>query len=331
MKNEMDHTAIDILRASYFSGEADATERAQVELWRTASEENSVYFERSKKAWDASAGLSGDPRFDTDAAWRNLSKKIHKGTTSSGQRNYSWSIAAGVLLILGVTTLWWLMKDPGIEAQNLVLASSAEVIHDTLPDGSVISLNRNSQLDYPSQFSGDKREVSLTGEAFFNVAPDAKHPFIIHTKMMEVKVLGTSFNVRAYNDDSVHVSVETGKVQCVSDGDTVVIVPGQYAVYDKGSGRIRVGKEDDPNRSAYRNRIFHFNDTPLSSVVQQLNAAYGCNIILKNEQLKTCRFSSTKVFNNEPVGNIIEAIEVTFGISSQSNGTTIVLDGTGCK
>ena len=331
MKNEMDHTAIDILLASYFSGEADETERAQVELWKTASEENNAYFGRSKKAWDASAHLLSDARFDTDAAWKKLSQKIHGDETSAGKRNYSWAIAAGVLLILGVTTLLWLMKGPGMEAQHLVLTSSAEVVHDTLSDGSVISLNRNSQLEYPSQFDGDKREVSLRGEAFFNVAHDAKHPFIIHTNMMEVKVLGTSFNVCAYTDDSVRVSVETGKVQCVSDGDTVVIVPGQYAVYDKGSGRIRVGKEDDPNRSAYRNRIFHFNDTPLSSVVQQLNAAYGCNIILKNEQLKTCRFSSTKVFNNEPVGNIIEAIEVTFGISSQSNGTTIVLDGTGCK
>ncbi len=332
MRNEFDHTAIDILLASYFAGEADAVERAQVESWAAQSDENRKYFEHSKKAWDTSAALLSDTRFDTNAAWNKLHSKIQQTSVQPAKRNYTWAAAASVLLIIGVAIVFVLMKESTTDIQNLVVASQTEVVIDTLPDGSTISLNRNSQIDYPSAFTGDIREVSLKGEAFFNVSHDAEHPFIVHTDRMEVKVLGTSFNVRAYDNDSVHVSVETGKVQCVAHGDTVIITPGQYAVYDNGGGKMRVGIEDDPNRSAYRNRIFRFNDTPLAAMVQQLNTAYGCNIILQNEELKTCRFSSTKVFNNEPVGNIIEAIKVTFpGITSQDNGSVIILDGTGCN
>jgi transmembrane sensor len=334
MKNEMDQTGIDILLAAYFSGEAEAAERAQVEKWKAASAENKKYFDDSKKTWDLSAALLNDKRFNTDAAWNKLSDKIHgkDGSSQPSRRNYTWAAAAGVVLVIGIAMVMWLMNDPATEVQNLTLASNTEVVNDTLADGTMISLNKNSTLEYPSAFNGEQREVILKGEAFFDVSHDAEHPFIIHTDMMDVKVLGTSFNVRAYGADSVHVSVETGKVQCIADEDTVIIIPGQYAVYNKDNGKIRLGKEDDPNRSAYRNKIFRFNDVPLASMVQQLNSAYGCNIVLNNDAIKSCRFSSTKVFNNEPVLNIIEAIKVTFtGITVDDKGNTIILDGTSCN
>lgn len=334
MKNEADQS-IDILLASYFAGEADPAECAQVEAWLNASEENKNYFNASKKAWDASAALLSGKTFDTETAWKNLQLKINEpAEEKTRDRGYRWYAAAGIFLVIGIASWLWFNRGTPEVITTLAIASTADVVNDTLPDGTLVSLNKNSELVYPSAFTGDERHVSLTGEAFFDVSHDAAHPFVIHTDLMEVKVLGTSFNVRAYpSGDSVHVSVNTGKVQCVSNGDTVVITPGQYAVYNRNKGEIRIGNEDDPNRSAYRNRIFRFNDTPLSSMVQQLNAAYGCTIILKNEELKTCRFSSTKVFNNEPVGNIIEAIKVTFPdiTSSDENGNIIILDGTGCK
>jgi ferric-dicitrate binding protein FerR (iron transport regulator) len=336
MKNEMDDPAIDILLAAYFAGEADSAERAQVESWMNISEENRKYFERSKKAWDASGELANTQKFDTDAAWKKLNRKMHgdaQEDSSPAKRRYTWAAAAGVALIIAVAALWWLNGTSSSGTENLVVASNAAVLNDTLPDGSRVSLNKNSQLSYPAAFTGEQREVTLNGEAFFEVSHDAQHPFLIHTGMMEVKVLGTSFNVRAYpQGDSVHVSVKTGKVQCVADGDTVIITAGEYAVYTKNSGSLTKGKEDDPNRAAYRDRIFRFNNTPLGVAVQQLNAAYGCNIVLKNESLKTRTFTVTKVFNNEPVGNIIEAIQVIYpDITSHTDANTITLDCNGCK
>jgi ferric-dicitrate binding protein FerR (iron transport regulator) len=335
MKNEMDQTAIDILLASYFAGEADAAERAQVENWIASSEKNRTYFDASKRAWDASAALLNDQRFNTDAAWKKVHLRMNgmHDEKRTGKRKYMWMAAASVALLLTVLSVFLLNNDSTGEVWQVAVETSTETQTDTLPDASIVSLNRNTKIEYASEFDGETRQVNLSGEAFFEVQRNEQQPFIIRAGVMEVKVLGTSFNVRAYpGEDSVHVSVETGKVECVANGDTVIITPGQYAVYDKGSGKIRLGKEDDPNRSAYRNRIFRFSDTPLASMVQQLNAAYGCKIILNNDAIKSCRFSSTKVFNNEPVGNIIEAIKVTFpNITSQDNGNVIILDGTGCN
>jgi transmembrane sensor len=335
MRNETDQSEMDILLAAYFAGEADSMERAQVEAWINASEENRKYFESSQKIWNAAGQLVADKTFNTDAAWKKLKAEIdaQSSRTAPVKRNYSWTAAAGVILLVGIASLLWFMRDGENTIQTMTVASAAEVINDTLPDGSLISLNKNSQLSYPSSFNGEQREVTLNGEAFFDVSHDAEHPFVIHTEMMDVKVLGTSFNVRAYpGGDSVHVSVNTGKVQCMAGRDTVIIMPGEYAVYTKGNRSIRKGQEDNPNRSAYRDRIFRFNNTSLGVAVQQLNDAYGCNIVLENEALKTCTFTITKVFNNEPVGNIIEAIEVIFPeITSHQEGNTITLDGPACK
>jgi transmembrane sensor len=334
MRNETDQSEIDILLAAYFAGEADSMERAQVEAWRNVSDGNRKYFEASQKAWNAAGEVGRAETFDTDAAWNKLKKRIgQQDEQTPVKRRYTWVAAAGVLLLIGVVTILWLMRNPDSQTQTRVLVSAGEVVNDTLPDGSTISLNKNSSLSFPSSFTGDQREVTLTGEAFFEVSHDAEHPFIIHTGRMDLKVLGTSFNVRAYpGGDSVHVSVITGKVQCMSGTDTVVITPGEYAVYHKGVTALQKGNEDNPNRSAYRNRIFRFNNVSLGAAVQQLNDAYGCNIVLRNEALKTCTFSSTKVFNNEPVGNIIEAIEAIFPeITSQQEGNTITLDGPACR
>lgn len=335
MKNEVDHTEMDILLAAYFAGEADATERVQVETWKNASEENRKYFEASDKTWNAAGEVVGSKKFDTDAAWKKVKNRIdqtpdHSGTT---KRKYVWMAAAGVALLIGIVSLTWLNRDIGGEVWQVTVESGTTIKRDTLPDNSIAVLNKNSTIHYPSVFEGEVRAVELSGEAFFDVAHDAEHPFLIHTELMDIKVLGTSFNVRAYpGGDSVHVSVSTGRVQCVSNGDTVVITEGEYAVYNKGVAVLRKGNEDDPNRSAYHDRIFRFNNTSLALAVQQLNEAYGCTIILKSDELKACKFSSTKVFYNEPVENIIDAIMVVFpGITSKNEGNTIILQGTGCK
>jgi transmembrane sensor len=335
MKNEMDHTAIDILLAAYFAGEADAADCAKVEAWCAASEENRNYFRNSENAWNALGAAGSDVQFDTDAAWKNLKQKIktQKNQNPETKSKYTWAAAAGVILIIAVASLFWLTRDHTDPIRTLAISTTGEVINDTLPDGTVVSLNKNSELVYPSVFADAERNVTLKGEAFFDVSHDAAHPFIIHAGMLDVKVLGTSFNVLAYPaGDSVHVSVYSGKVQCMSGNDTIVIMPGECAVYHKGEAAIVRGEEDDPNRTAYRNRIFRFEDTPLGVAVQQLNDAYGCNIILKNDALKTCTFTITKVFNNEPVGNIIEAIEAIYpDITSHTEGNTITLDGSGCN
>lgn len=330
MKNEPEFSPIDALLASYLAGESDAAGVAEAEAWIAASEENRAYFESMRKTWNATAAKHAAHRFDTDAAWSKLKSRMEETTTQPAKRkNYGW--VAAVLFLLGFGVVTWQLMSTADPVKQMQLASTDALLTDTLSDGSVISLNRDSKLDYPSSFDKNgRREVTLTGEAFFDVAHDAEHPFIIHTPLMDVKVLGTSFNVRAYpNSDSVRVSVKTGRVQCTAAGDTVVITPGEFAVYHKDTGRLRKGIDEDPNTLSYRSRIFSFRRTPLSEAITKLNDVYGSSIVLKNDQLRNCPLDAD--FKNQTIDNIISVIEVALNLSAKREGKNIVLDGPGCQ
>lgn len=322
MKNELEPTPIDILLAQYLAGETDLSGSGQVEAWIAESEENKAYFGNMKKAWQLSGELPQE-KFDTDAAWEKLQSRIH--VSPKRKTNYTWAIAAGVALILGIALFFaWPAQKPVKEFQ---FASADAVSTDTLPDGSTISLNRNSTLVYTASFS-EERNVTLTGEAFFEVHHDAAHPFTVHTPLMDIRVLGTSFNVRAYpNSDSVRVTVSTGRVRCSAGGDTVSITPGEYAVFHN-RGKLRKGTNEDPNTMAYRTRIFHFNKTPLSTAVADLNAGYGSHIVIRNPKLNSCPLNAD--FKNETLDNILGVIETALSLTSKKEGNNIILDGPGC-
>lgn len=333
MNNEQEHTPTDELLARYLSGETDSSEKEQVENWIAASENNRAYFESMKKTWALTESKNEKMVFDTDAAWSRM--KVRMNSTEENvikaPRNFS-RIAASITIFLIVTVaLVWHLQPAQSIVQPLAFTSGNELLQDTLPDGTVISLNKNSRLTYPSAFTGAMREVTLTGEAFFDVHKDAAHPFIIHTGQMDIKVLGTSFNVRAYpKSDSVRVSVKTGKVKCYAANDTVVLLPGEIVVYNELTGKLRKGIEEDPNTLSYRNHIFRFHNIKLSEAIRSLNEVYGSNIKLKNDNLGECRFTITGEIVNQPIDAIITIISASLDLSVDKKGNMILLDGSGC-
>lgn len=331
MSNEQENTRIDELLAKYISAEATAAENAEVLSWINASEENKKYFEGLKEIWSHSS--AAEPmQFDTNAAWNRMKTRMNVNEpVAEKTRPAYFRIAAGITLFLVLGSVLFLITQKEEHPKMKTLAWTPNQISnsDTLPDGSIITMNGNSQLTYPEYFNGKTREVSLKGEMFFDIKPDAEHPFIIHTGSLDVKVVGTSFNVNAYpGTDTVRVSVTTGKVKCYIGNDTVTLLPGDMAVYNKTTHELKKGREDDPNTGAYRNRIFKFNNTRLADAVGLLNNAYGSNIILKSSVIKECRLNAN--FNNESLDNILAIIKDALGITVQHTGATIVLDGKGC-
>lgn len=331
MSNEQENTYTDELLARYLTGETNATENAEALSWINASTENKKYFEGLKEIW-AHSSSSNSSQFDTNAAWNRMKTRMDVNVpgTKASRPSY-FRIAAGVALFILLGSLTYLIisntKDP--EMKTLVAMATETPKDDTLPDGSIVSLNRNSQLTYPEYFKGNTREVNLKGEVFFDVSHDAEHPFIIHTGTLNIKVVGTSFNVTAFPEtDSVRVSVQTGKVKCYIGNDTVVLVPGEIAVYNKTTHELKKGHEDDPNTTAYRNRIFDFSNTRLADAIKSLNNAYGSNIIIKSDVIRECRL--TVKFKNESLDNILVVIKDALGVSVDRAGMTILIDGKGC-
>ncbi|MGN0280867.1 MAG: FecR family protein [Prevotella sp.] len=151
-----------------------------------------------------------------------------------------------------------------------------------LPDGSWVWLNANSRLIYPESFADDKREVEVTGEAFFEVAHDADRPFVVRANGVLTKVLGTKFNVRARNDKAVHVTLVEGSVEVTAPTGTVqTIEPGQDAMVADGS-RIEVTEPDMESFTAWKSGEFYFDNATIAEIATEIGQWYNVSVIFNN-------------------------------------------------
>lgn len=148
--------------------------------------------------------------------------------------------------------------------------------HLTLADGTQVWLNAESRLEFPDRFNNDTREVRLKGEAYFEVKKDAKRPFIVHTDYLTTRVLGTSFNVRAYSARDAAVTLVSGRVK-VNAGETAqVLKPGQQASLSKS--QLTVKDVDTYPITQWKEGFFYFDNQPLFKIMQELARWYNVNV-----------------------------------------------------
>jgi ferric-dicitrate binding protein FerR (iron transport regulator) len=238
----------------------------------------------------------------------------------------SAKIAAILLLAVAIGSAAWFMGQKQLGKVNM-----AEVIVDDqglsrieLSDGSIVTLNRDTKINYPDKFGDDIREVSIEGEAFFEVTPDPAKPFIIHAGEATVKVLGTSFSVNAYpENDMVEVIVETGKVQFSKQETSqntnfnVILDRGERGTYVNASKKLTKCINNDPNFLAWKTRKLIFNGTSLEEVTKQLNKVYRVQVKTDGTNLDTLLLNAH--FENEPLDFILEVISATHGLKVEKS------------
>ncbi|WP_369012541.1 FecR family protein [Flavobacterium anhuiense] len=217
----------------------------------------------------------------------------------------NWAVAASLVFLVGLSMFFYSISNT-VECKQFAvkLGEHAQI---KLSDGTKIWLNAGSVLKYPKEFKGDTREVYLSGEAFFDVAKDKKHPFIIHTNKMDTKVLGTSFNVQAYPDQTTQeVSVATGRVNVKSTvtEENVYVTPGQKVVFKSQDNKLQAFKDIPVNTiSLWRKNIMVFEETPLPEVVATINRNYNVSIEVKNKSLNDLKISA--YFKELPADQVI--------------------------
>lgn len=206
---------------------------------------------------------------------------------------------------------------------DLALQTQTGTRIDTLPDGSVITLNKFSELKYPEKFVGNSRNISLEqGEAFFDVAKNRNKPFIIQVKDITVKVVGTSFNIKI-SDKNTEVIVETGIVQVSKNGKTVDLLPSEKVTVSSSNSSLIKENSTDHLYNYYRSKEFEANETPLKRVIEVLNEAYGAHIILEREELGELTLTTT--FKNESLDDILDVISKTFNLKVEKKNKTIII------
>lgn len=202
------------------------------------------------------------------------------------------SSSASSSLVSTQTSLWSRIKEKfsgsaSSEGLNRTLSTPRGVdFKVTLPDGTEVWLNAESSLRFPEQF-GDTRKVVLTGEAFFKVAHDASHPFIVQTDKMNVKVLGTEFDFRNYEAEAPCVSLLQGSVEILNTDNcsaNIVLKPGQGASVGK-NGMVSVSSVDVYAVRQWVDGFFYFQDQTLLSVLKELSRWYNVGIVVKDKRL----------------------------------------------
>lgn len=328
------------LLAKYLLGETSAAEVKQVEQWLQQSPENQREFNSLKQLFQASAFKAAPADVDADKAWKNVKAKMDGGAergriiTMERKNNFKtyFSVAAAIvaLAVAAVVIRVYQHRVPAVQYARFTAASQKQT--DTLPDGSVVTLNKNTTLTYPVAFANNERKVTLHGEAFFDVVKDSTRPFIIEAGGAEIKVLGTSFNVRAYDTlATVEVVVETGIVQLRSaaKNESVMLEPGSKGVYTKTNAALSKSSNDDLNYAFWRSNKLTFRNTPLKEVVDALNNYYAAGISYENENIGRCRFTAT--FEHDSLSAILEILSVTFQLEITQGVSGKILSGRGCE
>lgn len=182
----------------------------------------------------------------------------------------------------------------------------------TLDDGTQVWLNSMTQLTFPFSFSKDKREVWVRGEAYFKVTKNPHLPFIVHTPLTDIKVLGTEFNVNAYDSLKVVTALVEGRVDTKADKKTLTLKPGYEAVYTKGDD-FKVASFDKNSKLAWMQGVYYFQNATLKDIASIVNRWYGDSVVF-NDQNSTVRHFSGAMFKNRPLSEFLDNLSIAANI-----------------
>lgn len=196
-----------------------------------------------------------------------------------------------------------------------------------LSDGSKIFLNGGSDLKYPRQFTGDTREVSFTGEGYFEIAKNAKKPFLINTELIEVKVLGTKFNLKAYaNDMSVETILEEGRVQVKHSASNQILdmKPNDCVTFNKQMNTFSTKQVDPLVATMWRSGKYSFHSTPFPEFAQTLERGFGVTFIIENPDVASRHFTG-EFIRGESIDEILNILKISSKLNYQKKDNIITI------
>ena len=227
----------------------------------------------------------------------------------------------------GILKVKVLTENASLEREvNTVHVPYKGVYHLVLHDGTQVYLNSGSSLKFPSAFPFNERRVRLLGEAFFEVSPDNDRPFIVEASQAYICVLGTSFNVKAYEDEpSIYVTLQEGNVSVYSENSQALsLTSGEQAILDKTTLSTQSKKADPYLYSAWKDGNFHFQDAPLEDILKQLERWYNIKAQYKNPELKQVLYSG-KMRMYDSVLDILRKFEKSGDLQFKLKGNTLIV------
>lgn len=320
----------------HFAGETTPEEDAILLAWRKQTSRNEEEYQTSRKLFDAATrhySKSIVPDIDVETEWKVFLKKVDAEKPVPQLKPASsfssmLRIAATVLLLVasGALVYYYATKN-----DQLVFQTTASLETITLPDGSTVILNRNSRIEYNSNFGGGNRNIALRGEAFFDVKKNTSLPFVISARNTTIEVVGTSFNVLAYDSIAdVEVIVKTGVVRfSVPElNKTLELTPGEKGAFASDNNAVNETINEDLNYEAWNTRKLVFNETHISEVVEAINKAYHTDVVLTGTVSDSCLLTVT--FDNQSLDAVLNVLANTLNLNYTRIGNRVEIISAGC-
>lgn len=310
------------------SGKTNVQADRELNQWVESSPENKEELLKYQQIWDAAYHVPTLKRFSTEEAWQRVEAGVEKQTIRNRRlKNVTLVIsgmAASLLILLSLNFFTNLFSSAEASiAMSTTYGSRSEVV---LPDGSSVKLNAGSNLQYHYDKVSQTRKVDFSGEAFFEVAK-SKKPFVIETADgLKVKVLGTKFNLSTYPEDRItQTSLFEGKVELSKSGSsTLVLKPGEMAVWDKNSNEISFAKGEISHTTSWMQNKLYMENMSLTDVCKYLERWYDVRITLSDAKLGE-KIHYTGVLKEQTVLDVLNALCQLSAISYGLNGKEITI------
>lgn len=321
----MEEQKIIELITKVLANEATEADKETLVNWRNSSAENELYAKQLEAIWQNANESDAD--IDVNAAWNKVEPRL-KTQAPIFKLNTLMKIAASVTLVFTIGLV--LFKVYVVNTDFTTITANNEKQKVVLPDGSIAWLNKNSVISF-SNNQDKERNVILNGEAFFEVVKNPEKPFIITSKNAVTQVLGTSFNLIAFDTaQTVKLSVATGKVSFKSTKTNLMqIVTANEAALINSTGLNNKLSQFDINEITWKENKLIFNDVPLTEAIKSIEHYYGVSISVNNPLLNNCHV--TCEFNNVNLAQVLDDLSKILSISYSKNNNDIALSGKGCN
>ncbi|MGE4587054.1 MAG: FecR family protein [Mangrovibacterium sp.] len=303
-------TAYERLIARYLNGDYSEEDGQSLIDWINERPENKELFLEIKDSWDASLKKSNTESWQLLQFYKkqaSLKKKVHMPGW------FSW-VAAAAFLVIGLVT-GTLIPYGGhenmgqIESYYVPMGSRSRL---TLADGTKVNLNSDSRLEVDDHFSPKNRIVTLTGEGYFEVSADSKHPFTVKTKKFDITVTGTKFNVSSYADDQkIGATLAEGRIQLETKHNRIIVLkPGEKISFDHKTMQSVLEQADIESELAWVKGEFNFKEIPFPDLIRRLERWYDVKLVYKGDDLNSMLYSG-KFKNQETIWQVLDALKLT--------------------
>ncbi|WP_438711507.1 FecR family protein [Aquimarina muelleri] len=301
------------LLQKYAEGKCSKAEELEVESWLDPKEGFGTL--------NSKIDVCSHPEIEK-ALWKKIEKT--KNSIPEKQKKIlnvkKWTIAASIVILLGTSFFLGFFNNP---VTYVTVAAELKMV--ILEDGTKVTLNAESTLTIAKNFNEKERMVLLDGEAFFEVARDSLHPFIVQTKTTKTQVLGTKFNLYAYTGEDNIITLNEGKVQfsgvLPNPNNIVTLLPNEQVIFNKGDILKKKVKPEQYN--AWINKKLTFKDKPFLSIIREIERFYNINITVKKEGIQDRKFNG--VYDNPPLEVLMNDLSFVFDFSYKKEENKLLI------